>query len=460
MVVTDEAEFAALPVTLASARAYLAQAQGDVPGTIHYARVALAHLPDDDPLGRAIPSAILGLAYWANGELEAAYEMLNRAMESFRQTDNLLLAISGVSGMAELRLAQGRLRAAIDTYERWLQLALAHEGPVLRGMAGLYLGLSEVHREQGNLETAMAFLRKSEALGEQAAAPQWPSRLRVAQARVKQDAGDLDGALVLLAEAAEHFVHGTPLPNTHPIEAMQARLWLAQGKLRAAQDWARRHGVSADDELSYLREYEHITLARMLLLQHQQTGAEAPIVQAHALLARLLDAAEAGGRMGSVIEILIVQALAYAAQDDDTQALNSLAHALTLAEPEGYQRIFVVEGPAMAALLAAAAERGLAPAYVAQLLAAFPRAEHGQPSKAEAIVQRATSNESLIEPLSDRELDVLRLLRTELSGPEIAQELIISLNTVRTHTKNIYSKLGVNSRRAAVRRAAELGLLA
>ncbi len=164
--------------------------------------------------------------------------------------------------------------------------------------------------------------------------------------------------------------------------------------------------------------------------------------------------------MGSVIEILIVQALAYAAQDDDTQALNSLAHALTLAEPEGYQRIFVVEGPAMAALLAAAAERGLAPAYVAQLLAAFPRAEHGQPSKAEAIVQRATSNESLIEPLSDRELDVLRLLRTELSGPEIAQELIISLNTVRTHTKNIYSKLGVNSRRAAVRRAAELGLLA
>ncbi len=191
MVVTDEAEFAALPVTLASARAYLAQARGDMPGTIHYARVALAHLPDDDPLGRAIPSAILGLAYWANGELEAAYEMLNRAMESFRETDNLLLAISGVSGMAELRLAQGRLRAAIDTYERWLQLALAHEGPALRGMAGLYLGLSEVHREQGNLETAMAFLRKSEALGEQAAAPQWPSRLRVAQARVRAGCGRL-----------------------------------------------------------------------------------------------------------------------------------------------------------------------------------------------------------------------------------------------------------------------------
>ena len=150
----------------------------------------------------------------------------------------------------------------------------------------------------------MAFLRKSEALGEQAAAPQWPSRLRVAQARVKQDAGDLDGALALLTEAAQHFVHDTPLPNTHPIEAMQARLWLAQGKLRPAQDWARRHGISADDELSYLREYEHITLARMLLLQHQQTGAEASIVQAHALLARLLDAAEAGERMGSVIEIL------------------------------------------------------------------------------------------------------------------------------------------------------------
>jgi LuxR family maltose regulon positive regulatory protein len=152
--------------------------------------------------------------------------------------------------------------------------------------------------------------------------------------------------------------------------------------------------------------------------------------------------------MGSVIEVLVLQALAHQANGDLTAALVPLARALALAEPEGYVRLFVDEGAPMAALLGTAAQRGLAPDYVRRLLAAFGTAEESTPAK-----------QDLIEPLSERELAVLQLLGTDLGGPAIARELLVSLNTLRTHTKNIFGKLGVNNRRAAVRRAEELQLL-
>ena len=156
--------------------------------------------------------------------------------------------------------------------------------------------------------------------------------------------------------------------------------------------------------------------------------------------------------MGSVIEILVLQALAYQTQGDISAALSSLERALTLAEPEGYVRVFVDEGPRMAAVLQAALKRGTAPGYVQRLLTdSYPGRAAGEP--------RAGQNSVKIEPLSERELDVLRLLATDLDGPEIASQLMVSLNTMRTHTKSIYTKLGVNSRRAAVHRAQELALL-
>jgi LuxR family maltose regulon positive regulatory protein len=164
-------------------------------------------------------------------------------------------------------------------------------------------------------------------------------------------------------------------------------------------------------------------------------------------LERLLRAAEEGGRTGRVLEILVLQALAHQARGDIPVALAALQRALTLAEPEGYVRVFVDEGPPMASLLRAAAKHGIARDYVRRLLAAGTATEDTSPIK-----------QALIDPLSERELDVLRLLGTELDGPAIARELMVSLNTMRTHTKNIYAKLAVTSRRAAVRRAAELGL--
>ena len=244
------------------------------------------------------------------------------------------------------------------------------------------------------------------------------------------------------------------MPDCYPIDALKARVYLRQGRLGEALDWARERGLSVDDNLSYLGEFEHITLARVLIAQYKNDPLAGSIHEAIDFLERLLQAAEAGGRMSSVIEILVVQALALQAQGNVSQALASMERALALAEPEGYVRIFVDEGEPMR-LLIEKQSRGQDKTflgYVDKLLAAFARPT--------AIPQPKINNlqSIIIELLSERELEVLRLLGTELSGPEIARELIVSLNTLRTHTKNIFNKLGVNNRRAAVRRAEELNL--
>jgi LuxR family maltose regulon positive regulatory protein len=259
-------------------------------------------------------------------------------------------------------------------------------------------------------------------------------------ARIRQAEGDLNAALDLFDEAERLYVSDF-FPNVRPVPAMRARVWIAQGRLDEALGWARQRGLSADDDLSYLREFEHITLATLLL-------AKRSLDEVIPLLERLLQAAEEGRRTGSVIEILEQYALAQQARGETSAALISLQRGLTLAEPEGYVRIFTDEGSRMAALLRAAAKQGVTPNYVRRLLAAIDGTEERRPAE-----------QDLIEPLSERELEVLRLLGSDLDGPDIARALTVSLNTVRTHTKNIYNKLGVNNRRAAVRRASELDLL-
>ncbi|HEX8919821.1 MAG TPA: LuxR C-terminal-related transcriptional regulator, partial [Chloroflexota bacterium] len=340
--------------------------------------------------------------------------------------------------------------------EQALQRSTEQGAPVLRGTADMYVGLSELHREQNDLSAARALLLRSKELGALAGLPQNPYRWCVAMARVREAEGDLNGALDLLGEA-ERVYMGDFFPNVRPVAALKTRVWIAQGKLEEALGWAWQQGLSAEDDLSYLREFEYMTLARLLLAQYQTDGDEHFIAEAMGLLERLLDAAEVGERTGRAIEILVVQALAYELRDDITDALISVERALTLAEPEVYVRMFVDEGPAMAQLLRDAAARGIMSAYASKLLAACDAQELERAG--EAAVLTVLVSQPLIEPLSERELEVLRLLRSELSGPEIARELVVALSTVRTHTKTIYSKLDVNSRRAAVKRAAELGLI-
>jgi len=229
---------------------------------------------------------------------------------------------------------------------------------------------------------------------------------------------------------------------------LKARAWIANGRLSEAWGWARERGLSAEDQLDYVREFEHLTLARLILAEGARDRSDDRIGEAIDLLEHLLVAAEDGGRTGSVIEILVVQALARRARNDVPGALASLERAVELGEPEGYVRVFVDEGAPMAALLKVAARQSQPPSYVRRLLAATV-----------APAARTPIDQPLIEPLSERELEILRLLESDLDGPDIARELTVSLATVRTHTRNVYAKLGVNNRRAAVRRAGELGLL-
>jgi LuxR family transcriptional regulator, maltose regulon positive regulatory protein len=447
MVVVDPEEFGRLPGVIAISRAGHALALGDLATTVTFAQRALTLLDEDDLIWRGAASAILGLASWASGDLAAAHRSYAEGMASLQRAGNIADAIAGAITLADLRIAQGRLREARRTYERGLRLGTAPGGPVLRGTADMHVGLSALDRERNDLEAATQHLLTSQDLGEHLGFPQYPYRWCVAMARIREVQGDLDGALDLLDEAERRYA-GDFSPNVRPIAALKTRVWLAQGRLGDALGWVRERGLSPEDDLCYLREFEHVTLARVLLARFVSDRADRSLREVMGLLERLRQAADAGERMGSVLEILILQALAHHLRGDVPAALAPLERALTLAEPEGYLRTFVDEGPSMTVLLEAAAKRGIVPTYVRQLLPAFGTAEHRRPVR-----------QDLSEPLSERELDVLRLLGTDLGGPDIARELMVSLNTMRTHTKNIYAKLGVTSRRAAVRRAEDRGLL-
>jgi LuxR family maltose regulon positive regulatory protein len=446
MVVADEEEYRRLPGMIKLYRAALALARGDVPGTVRHARRALEVALADDHLCRAAASGILGLAFWTSGDLEAGHSAYAECMAGLRRAGHIADTFGCAIALADIRLVQGRLGEAMRTYEQALQRVPEQGGPVLRGTADMYVGMSGVHRERNDLHTATQQLLRSQELGEHTGLPQNRYRWRVAMARLRQAEGDLDGALDLLNEAERVYV-GDFFPHVRPVPAVRARIWIARGSLGEARGWAREQGLSVDDDLSYLREFEHITLARVLMARYQDERAERSVHEAIRLLDRLLRAAEEGERAGSVIEILVLRALAYQRHGDIPAALSCLERAVMLAEPEGYVRVFADEGPPMASLLRVAAKQQTTGNYVRQLLAAVTETEQNGPVK-----------QALIEPLSERELDVLRLLGTELDGPAIARELMVSLNTVRTHTKHIYAKLAVTNRRAAVRRAAELDL--
>jgi LuxR family maltose regulon positive regulatory protein len=456
MVVVDDEVFRLLPGLIAMWRAGQALALGDVAGTVTYARRALDLAPEDDHLVRGSAAALLGLAFWASGDLETAHRSYAQGMARIQRAGNISDVLGCTIALADIRMAQGRLREAMRTYEQALQLAAEQGEPVLRGTADMYVGMSELHREQNDLHTAAGLLLRSKELGVLAGLPQNPYRWCVAMSRIREAEGDLDGALDLLCEA-ERVYMGDFFPNVRPVAAVKARVWVAQGRVGEGLNWAEKQGLSVEDELSYLREFEHLTLARVLLAQNKTDHSDRSLREALGLLERLRHAAEAGERMGRAIEILVVQALAHQAHGDIPAALIPLERALTLAEPEGYVRMFVDEGPPMAQLLREAAASGITAAYTRTLLTAC--ATEQQRRAGDAPLPTSPTSQPLIEPLSERELDVLRLLRTELSGPEIARELVVALSTVRTHTKSIYGKLDVTNRRAAVKRAAELDLI-
>jgi LuxR family maltose regulon positive regulatory protein len=452
MVVVDEAQFRALPVKLATARTYLAQSLGDIAATVSSARQLLELVPEGNHEARAPALALLGLAFWASGDLEAAVQTYSAGMASLQRAGDLTSAIGGSKWLGDMQVAQGRLREAAATYEHALTRAAEQSPPVFAGVVELHLGLAELFIERGDLEAAERYLHSAAEAGADAVHPGNLYRLNSAEARVRASRGDLVGAIALIDEAERHHIR-SPLPDLKPVAAVKARMLIVQGKLAQADAWADERRLSADDEPAYLREFEHLTLVRVLLARHAAGRGDSPLQGALGLLQRLLSAAEEGERIGSVIEILMLQALAHQAGGDTLRADAALERALALAAPEGFQALFVDEREPMRNLLRSACVHGADDEYCRHLLAAFDVA-------ASAVSPAAPpAGGALVRPLTPREVEIMRLVAAGMRNGEIATQLFLSPATVKRHVANVYGKLDVTHRTAAVARANELKLL-
>jgi LuxR family maltose regulon positive regulatory protein len=448
VIVRDQDNYRSLPAHVEMYRAALALANGDLAATITHAREALALAPPEDPLAKSAAGALAGLACWSTGDLSGAHAAYSESVAGLTSAGFFADVLGCTITLGDIRRTQGQLAEALRTYRRALDLteSLPGIGP-LRGTADMHVGLAGVLLERDDLAGAMEHLTISQQLGDHNGLPQNAYRWRVVMARHRAAEDDLDDALRLL-DAAERVYVGDFAPNVQPVAAVRARLRIRRNELADAQEWASERQVSSVDAPSYLREYEHLTLARLLIAQRRAQPDVRDSAEMLLMLDRLLAAAKSGGRSASVIEVVMLQAAAHEACGNSLAALASLREAVTLARPEGYVRLFTDEGPPMAALLKALRKQPDAPAYVHRLIASTT-----------TLASRASLPQELVEPLSERELDVLRLLGGDLGGPDIARQLSVSINTVRTHTKNIYAKLGVTGRRDAVRRARELDLI-
>lgn len=449
--VQNRSELLLLAGKAALYRAGLALVAGDLEATHHHVdRATGLAAPDDHPT-LAGAWGLSGLAYWRVGDLESLHRCYSRCVDELTLAGHVSDILGCSTTLADVRVTQGRLGDAQDTLERALTLAETREG-VVRGTADMHSGLAAIALERNDVTAAEMHLRRAQELGAHVGMPQNPYRLRVTMALARQAHGDFDEAMVLLEEAARVYVSDF-MPNVRPVEATRARLLVATGRFAEARAWAAQGQLSASDDLSYLREYEHVTLAMLLLAEDQEVHSAQRSSDLLRLLARLHDATEVGGRVGTLIEVLVLQSLALAAAGNDEAAVSALGRAVSLGEPDRYVRVFADRGPRLLPGLRGLASEHPGAAYVRVLMAACA------PADEEAQDVATTARPALVDPLSQRELEVLRLLATDLSGPELARQLVVSLNTLRTHTRNVYTKLGVSGRRAAVSRARELDLL-
>ncbi len=379
-------EVRTLPATISMYRASLAQARGDLPGVVRHARDTLAATGPDDHFWRGAASGFLALAAWSEGDIATAAETFTTAVASLHSAGALVDELSSSALLAEMWTVAGRPDRARELCLRALAASEALGLGAARATADLLVALAELDLDAGDPASADQHLAAALPLAERE--PDSESRYRwfVAAAGVAERAGDHGRALSLLDEADTHYRQGY-YPMVRPIAAMRARVWIASGDLARAADWVAASGIVATEEVSYLTEYEHLTLVRFTLAGHAAGGGGPEVID---LLRRLETAAVTSGRAGSLVEIR-------------------------------------------------------------ELLARVQ-----EPSA------RSDSGRVAVQPtdaLTERELEVLLLLDSELSGPEIARRLFVSHNTLRTHTKHIFTKLDVTTRRAAVGQARERGLL-
>jgi len=441
LVIVEAEQFRTLPARIAFARAYNAQTQNRFDDVVRYVETALDIIPHEDQYMQAQASSILSTTYWASGELDKSFELMSNWVNAAQQAGNIVFAVAASFGKADILITQGRLRDAMQVYQTALSLAAEHGAE--QHTAHHHLGLGLLHHEMGEDEPAAHHLQKAFELGRQTTIVEWMYRKSLAQAYLKESEGDLRSALEMLNDAQRFYVR-TPIPNLRPVEAMQARIHIKQNHLNKAQAWAHQSGLSLQDKPIFLNEFGYLTFARIMLAENQNDQHFQTMLQ---MLESLLKQAESQNRLRSRIDILITQALAFSAKDS-AKALAALEQALTLAEPEGYLRLFVDEGKPMAELLSKFKSSRLQQ-YANRILAALTPSIH--PS--------SFSIQPLIDPLSDRELEVLRLIAQGLSNQEITQKLVVALSTVKGHNLRIFAKLQAKSRTEAVARARELGLI-
>ena len=444
-----EAEgFRSLLARIAVARGYLAQAGGDTAATVSHARRALELVADAEPARRDQATALLGMASLARGDLAEVDRVFSAVTTRLLRAGDVADAVDTVCLLADVRTIGGHLRRAVEAVEQLSAFVAEREVSPPPEMAELYRAWGELDLARGDLAAAAEHLAQSQQFGQLRQMPVWRYRWHVAQALLRWAQGDPQGALGLLDEAERLFIR-TPMPDLRPVAAIRARIWAGQGRVGDALSWARERGLSIDDDLDFLREYEHLTLARILVADARRGDAPDAAV---ALLDRLLKAALDGARVGSAIEILVARAVAHEARGCRPQALAALERALALGEAEGYVQVFVEQGPPVAGLLRDVVTGGASPESAARVLAAFPESGDGEDPSGPGILGAS-------QPLSSREVEVLQCIAAGMSNQEIATRLYVSKYTVKAHARTIYDKLDAHSRTAAVARARQLGIL-
>jgi LuxR family transcriptional regulator, maltose regulon positive regulatory protein len=447
-----------VPGSLAVLRAELARLRGEPNRTIELARQALAGLPAGRHILRSLADWNLARGYWLAGELAEAERALDAIVAERLTIGQPYLTLIASWDLGRVRAARGQLRAAAATYRRALEFG-AQAGSAASPAVGVaHVGLAEVLCEQDELDAALDQVTEGLKRCRQLAYPLPLSAGLAALARIRQAQGDRAGTLAAIAEAGQVGPSPEVVDLFNPAPVERARLLVADGEVEEAARWLATRGLGPDDEAGHVHERELLVLARVLLAQQRPQ-------QALGLLRRLGALAERQRRTGSLIQIRAVAALALQAAKDQDAAAAELTDALALAARPGYVRVFVDEGAPMAALLgklitaagqAPVAGGGDLPAdYLARLVEAFGQAGQAVPLPP----GRGAVPPGLVVPLTSRELEVLQLLATGKPNQVIAEELVITLDTVKRHVTHILDKLGVANRTQAVVRARELGLL-
>jgi LuxR family maltose regulon positive regulatory protein len=436
-----------------SIRAYLARwREGDIARSITLSQEALQYVSQDNLWIRSTLSLNLGNGNLVIGELKAAAAFFDESQALAQQSEMYFVALAAASSLGEVQAGQGSLHQAAKTCRQAIQLGTEWGGgQPLPATGYAHITLGQVLYEWNELDEALIQITRGIELGEQTNGLSRVQRGTLTLFELKRSQGDLRGASEALDRVQELLSEFTRAQVSSQLSAHQAQLWLAQGNLTVASTWAKEHETLIGGKVSYERMPECLALSRVLIALGREQPGESYLFDASSLLAQLLEKAEASSWAGNTIMILALQAIAFHAQGEMDQAVLTLKRALSLGEPEGYTRTFVNEGAPMAFLL----KQLEGHRYAAHLLTAF--ADPIEPST-QSLSYRNHSSQ-LVEPLSERELEVLYLMADGLKYKEIAEQLIVSLNTVRSHIKNIYGKLGVNNRTQAIAKASELELL-